>query len=40
MNEKRVLVTGLAGHRASSHERVKRRGYWVRAIGIKPPEFG
>jgi GDP-D-mannose 3', 5'-epimerase len=41
MRETRVLVTGGAGfigHHLTNA--LKRRGYWVRAIDIKPPEFG
>ena len=41
MNETRVLVTGGAGfigHHLTNA--LKRRGYWVRAIDVKPPEFG
>ena len=41
MTETRVLVTGGAGfigHHLTNA--LKRRGYWVRAIDIKPPEFG
>ncbi|HVL67947.1 MAG TPA: NAD-dependent epimerase/dehydratase family protein [Vicinamibacterales bacterium] len=41
MTAARVLVTGGAGfighHLASA---LRRRGHWVRAVDVKPPEFG
>ena len=39
-NQKRVLVTGAGGfigHHLVAY--LKDRGYWVRGVDIKPPEF-